>query len=341
MKKIFLYTLYAAAALTASGCAKHAATGPNEAGKRYLDAWLHLNHPGTEPSGRGIYIIEETEGNGFAVEKDGYVFVEYTVTDLDGNISSFTSGQTARQLGKYQQSYYYGPQVWMTADNTIMAGVSDIVTGIRTGGSRKAIVPSWLMTYSVYSSPEEYLKHETESSDAIYEIKVTDFTKDIGQWQIDSIGGYFNSHRDIFGTMTAADSLGQKGFYYKQIKVPADTTSFPSDTTIYINYTGKLLNGLVFDTTDEKTAKDNGIWSSSKTYAPVKVTWGEKSSDIKLSDNSIIGGFSSTLWQMRAMEKGIGVFWSDLGYGNSASGNSIPAYSPLVFEIEITEKPEE
>ncbi len=44
---------------------------------------------------------------------------------------------------------------------------------------------------------------------------------------------------------------------------------------------------------------------------------------------------------MRAMEKGIGIFWSDLGYGKSGSGNSIPAYSPLVFEIEIVEKPEE
>jgi hypothetical protein len=37
--------------------------------------------------------------------------------------------------------------------------------------------------------------------------------------------------------------------------------------------------------------------------------------------------------------KAVGVFYSDLGYGYSGSG-SIPAYAPLVFEIEIVEKPE-
>ncbi len=341
MKRIFLYALYAVAALTASSCAKHVATGPNEAGKRYFDAWLHVNHPDAVPSGRGIYIIEESEGTGIAVTKDGYAFVEYTVTDLDGNISSYTSAQTAQMLGQYKEANYYGPKAWTTEDNTIMAGVADIVVGMKTGATRKAVVPSWLLTYSVYGTADEYLKNETENANAIYEIKVTDFTKDTQQWQIDSIGGYFNSHRDIFGTMTAADSLKQKGFYYKQVKAPVDTTSFPKDTTIYINYTGKLLSGLVFDTTDEKTAKDNGIWSSSKTYAPVKVSWGEKFSDIKMGNNTVINGFSNTLWQMRAMEKGIGIFWSDLGYGKSGSGNSIPAYSPLVFEIEIVEKPEE
>jgi FKBP-type peptidyl-prolyl cis-trans isomerase len=30
-----------------------------------------------------------------------------------------------------------------------------------------------------------------------------------------------------------------------------------------------------------------------------------------------------------------------LGYSTSGSGKTIPAYSPLIFEIEIVEKPEE
>ena len=126
MKRIFLYALYAVAALTASSCAKHVATGPNEAGKRYFDAWLHVNHPDAVPSGRGIYIIEESEGTGIAVTKDGYAFVEYTVTDLDGNISSYTSAQTAQMLGQYKEANYYGPKAWTTADNTIMAGVANL-----------------------------------------------------------------------------------------------------------------------------------------------------------------------------------------------------------------------
>jgi FKBP-type peptidyl-prolyl cis-trans isomerase FklB len=156
---------------------------------------------------------------------------------------------------------------------------------------------------------------------------------------------YFADNGDIFGRdFTSADSLaGHYGCYYKQLIAPVDTSSFPNDTTIYINYTGRLLNGQVFDTTIEKVAKDNNIYSATRTYEPTTVRWAEKYEDLTLgSDNSsVISGFALTLWQMRAMEKGIGVFYSPLGYSYNGSGSSIPPYSPLIFEIEVVAKPED
>jgi FKBP-type peptidyl-prolyl cis-trans isomerase len=62
--------------------------------------------------------------------------------------------------------------------------------------------------------------------------------------------------------------------------------------------------------------------------------------DIKLDGSSVIEGFALTIKQMKANEKGIGVFWSPMGYQSSGSGASIPGYAPLVFEIELTAKPE-
>ena len=44
---------------------------------------------------------------------------------------------------------------------------------------------------------------------------------------------------------------------------------------------------------------------------------------------------------MRKHEKGVGMFFSAYGYDYSGSGNTIPAYAPLVFEIEIVDKPKE
>ena len=74
----------------------------------------------------------------------------------------------------------------------------------------------------------------------------------------------------------------------------------------------------------------------------MEIHWGEEYSNITMgSDKStIIEGFALTLWQMRAMEKGVGVFYSNLGYNYSGSGSSIPGYAPLIFEIELVEKPE-
>ena len=73
----------------------------------------------------------------------------------------------------------------------------------------------------------------------------------------------------------------------------------------------------------------------------MQINWGEKYEDLTMtsSKSSMISGFALTLWQMKAMEKGVGVFYSDLGYGNSGSGSSIPGYAPLIFEIELVAKP--
>ncbi|MGM9735624.1 MAG: FKBP-type peptidyl-prolyl cis-trans isomerase [Candidatus Cryptobacteroides sp.] len=341
MKKSAIHIAILASAVLACGCAKSASTGPNDASIRYFNAWKTVNHPDAESTELGSIIIEKTDGDGKEIEAEGYAIAEYVVSDLIGNITSYTDAETAKQLGTYSETTYYGPQVLSTCSGYVYAGISEAIVGMKTGGHIKTAIPSWLMTYSIYDTRKEYENHSTEASDCIYDIRLVDYTDDIIQWQKDSIGRYFASHPEIFGDMTAADTLnGYSGIYYKQLKEAVDTTSFPTDTTIYINYTGRLLNGLVFDTTIERVAKDNGLYSASNSYAPVSVTWSESASGITLSSSSVITGFAVTLWQMRAMEKGIGVFTSDYGYGSSGSGSSIPGYCPLVFEIEIVEEPE-
>lgn len=342
MKKIIKTIAYIVMAVAAAACARTVEPGANEASKRYFDAWMKIHHPDAKPTGLGIYVIEDEPGTGAVVTDDGFVYADYIVTDLEGNITSYTDRNTAKQLGKFDTTAFYGPKVITTMDNTIQAGLADAIVGMKVGGHKKVIIPSWLMTYSVYDTPEEYLNTSSSYSDAIYDITITDFTEDISKYEIERIGNYLTEHKDEYGNMSVADSL-QYGFYYKELVPPTDTTSFPTDTSIYINYTGRLLNGLVFDTTDERTAKNHNIYSSSRSYEPVKIKWGEKYSDLKMgsSGSSVVSGFALTLWQMRAFEKGVGIFYSPLGYSYNGSGSSIPSYSPLVFEIEIVAEPED
>lgn len=363
MKRLFLSAAIIVTFLFASSCAKHTYVGPNEANKRYLDAWLQVNNINVYPTGRGIYILEDAPGNGNPVKQDGFVFMDYTTYDLDGNILSYTTSEVAKQIGTYDYNaytYFYGPQFLTTYEGNIYAGLEDLLFDMKVGGSRKAIIPGWLFSYDSYDTEKEYIE-KTPSTDAkIYEVKIKDFTTEIDKWEIDSIGRFFNNDKILIdgiaanklftnksgSTMTAADSIST-GFYYKQLQAPVDTTSFELDTTIYINYTGRLLNGQVFDTTIEDVAKDYNIYSESRTYKPVQINWANAEDKdytgitMGTDDSDIISGFAMTLWQMRSMEKGIGVFYSPLGYSTSGSGSTIPAYSPLVFEIEIVEKPEE
>lgn len=341
MKKTIISLLLASAALAIAGCAKHEESGANDANKRYFDAWMQLNYPDAKPTDFGIYILEDEPGSGTEVTKDGFALLDYIATDLYGNIAASTYKETAEQLGTYTQGNYYGAKFQPTSEGAIHAGLLEALVGMQVGGHRKVIIPTWLMSYSSYETEAEYLAEESSNSSAIYDFTVKDFTEDIYKWQRNKIGEYFKENSDIFGDMTAEDTLsGYGGFYYKQIVPPKDTTSFPSDTAIYINYTGKLLDGTVFDTTNERLAKDNGIWSASRKYAPVQVTWAEKFEDITMSSSTLINGFSLTLWQMREFEKGIGVFTSNYGYGYSGSGDNIPGYAPLIFEIEIVKNPD-
>ena len=354
MKNIYRSIFIIATAAVAAGCAKAYTEGANEAGERYLKAWMSLNHPGVEASWKGktgengIYVLSEREGDGKEVTDSGYAIVDCTTYDLEGNITSYTNESVARQLGAYSPADYYGPKVWLTFDQTIPAGVQDAIVGMKTGGSKKVIIPSWMMSYSSYDSADEYLNHSSEYSNTIYEFTVRDFTDSIDVWQNDSIERYIVKN---YGDLKAF-SNDTTGFYFKSLvtDMPADTTTFPQDTAIYINYTGKLLNGLVFDTTDERVAKDNGIYDSGKTYSPVKIAWGDEYTDLTMGDDasSVISGFAMTLWRMKYVpdntawkDRCIGIFNSNLGYGYSGSGSSIPAYASLIFEIEIVDEPEE
>ena len=338
MKRISLSGFYIAVAIVlATGCAKEVEAGPNDANKRYIESWMHLyntrNNTDIQPTELGAYVLEETIGDGIKVTDNGYVIVEYKATDLNGNISQFTDSTIARQLGKYDRTTYYGPEVWLTMDETIPAGVQEAVIGMNVGGSKKVMIPAWLMTYSKYETAEEYLSHETESSNIIYEFTVRDFTDSINVWQINNIKKYIEKN---YGSVGAFKS-DTTGFYYRQITAPSTSKEFTKDAKVYINYTGKLLNGLVFDTNIEKVAKDNGLYNPANSYQPVLVNWGERYEELTMGSNSskIISGFARALWQMKAGEKGIGIFYSPLGYGHSGSGTSIPSYAPLIFEIEI------
>lgn len=353
MKKLDIILPFIYCIILTAGCAKVADEGANEGNQRFFDAWMTVNYPdiyrnGEGKEGLGIYVLEREPGNGEEVKEGGYALVDFTISDLNGEITSYTGRETAEQLGTDHDSYYYGPKVWTTTEKTIQAGVAEGLIGMNVGERKKFIVPSWLMSYSAYDSEKDYLKKATDYSHTIYDVTVRDYTSDISEYQIENIKAYISRNYDSLNEF----SNDTTGFYWHSLGIKHtegaeepeqdDNGSwFPSDTTVYINYTGRLLNGLVFDTTIENIAKDNHLYNESRTYEPLPVSWADSRSELRLDGNSVVAGFTWILWKMKPMEKAVGIFYSPLGYGYSSSGNSIPSYSPLVFEIEMVEEPED
>lgn len=96
------------------------------------------------------------------------------------------------------------------------------------------------------------------------------------------------------------------------------------DHWVVIRYTARLVNDRVFDTTDEKMAVSNNIYSSSVIYG-----------DNRLSLASLkLKGVIEGLMLMKEGTSALLIIPSHLGYGGESTG-SIPPYSTLIYDIEL------
>ena len=356
MKKTILYL--SLAALVLAGCAKSPRKGKNEDSKRYLESWIQVFHPEAVRTNLGAYVLEDVPGTGASAgtsETNPFVRVNYTVRTLDGTVQGTTDKALAQRLGTYQKNEsknpYYGPVVWTRGKSGQTAGVEEALASMKVGGRHTVVIPGWLLGLNsssgapiLYDTAQEYEDNVTGSTPLIYEMELAEVIPDMQQWQIDSAGRYLAAN---FPGMTAKDSV-KLGFYYIQTGAPSSTEAFKSDTTIYINYIGRRLDGQVFDTSIADTAKFYGIYSASRTYGPCSIDWyatDENYTAITMttpgasSGSSVISGFSFGLDQMHPHEKGTAVFLSNWGYGANGSGYAIPAYSPLRFDFEVVDKP--
>jgi len=103
------------------------------------------------------------------------------------------------------------------------------------------------------------------------------------------------------------------GLYYLEEKEGIGKTPKPGDTLV-VNYTGKFINGQIFDT-------------SLKRGKPIKFKYGY---------GSVIKGWEEGLSYMKKSGKAQFIIPSYLAYGEKGYG-PVPPYSTLIFEIELVD----
>ncbi len=103
--------------------------------------------------------------------------------------------------------------------------------------------------------------------------------------------------------------------------------------TIYIEYSGFLEDGTLFDTSSPIVAKQFGKYDQQrdieKGYSPLPYVMGS---------NRMIPGFIEGLKKLKIGEKAIFYIPFSLGYGEQGAGNVIPPNANLIFEVEIINK---
>ncbi|QBQ40152.1 peptidylprolyl isomerase [Sphingobacterium psychroaquaticum] len=95
--------------------------------------------------------------------------------------------------------------------------------------------------------------------------------------------------------------------------------------TVVVNYTGKLVNGKVFDTNSAETAKKEKTFNPMKQYEPIR---------FRVGHDPVIQGWTEGMQLLNKGAKATFLVPSNLGYGERGGG-TIPPYAPLVFEVEV------
>ena len=348
MKKLLIPLI----GILVAGCVTSNTASTGEQAKEYLEIWMQKwnkdNGKDIKPTELGMYILDDVPGPATAdlwSADNSYCYAEVTIRTLTGTISSTDSEALAKQLGTYAEVNYYGPKVFMVGEGISYAGVDEALKGMRIGGERTVVIPAWMLTTSRYSTMDKYLDACTVSSSLIYTIALKGQFTDVTEWEKSQIQAYVNANFPgatatvMPGSEEGSTADGSFWFISDVSGFEEEDKRSETEMDLSLNYTGMRLDGTVFDTSVQKTAVDNDIYDSSRTYAPMSLAFSSTWSDIKIDNSTtFIDGFKagiSLMWWKG--QKATVIFTSGHGYGTS-SKDAIPAYCPLLFQLELVAK---
>ncbi|WP_250239009.1 FKBP-type peptidyl-prolyl cis-trans isomerase [Cardinium endosymbiont of Oedothorax gibbosus] len=133
---------------------------------------------------------------------------------------------------------------------------------------------------------------------------------------------------DYLATRHIKASSTDSGFFYI-IDQPAEaTTPVVKGKTIKVHYTGRLLDGTIFDTSVEEVSKANNLYNETNSYKPFV---------FQVGAGDVIKGLDEGVLLLKKHEKARFFIPSTLAYGPDATGKPFPANSILLFEVEVVD----
>ncbi len=317
-----------------ASCAKSTEISTNEENKYYIESWINTYHKGVKPlEDYGIYLIENKEGPGKKYDGEQYLYIDYTIRNMDRSIIQTSNIKLSKQISDYSSMRYYGPTIWNIKDTVVVAGLSDILKYAKEGSEITALIPSWLNIGTKYNSKLEYYKHKSNANNILYTINIKGFTNNIEKWEQDSVAKYINKEQEFKFKKDSND------FYFSKIKSSPDANPISAGSKVYVKYIGRRLDNSVFDTNIADTAKMYSIFNPYNKYESMIIKWADTENALRILDNGVeknqIDGLKKALWKLSKGERAIAVFTSKLGYEGQWQGKVIPPYCPLMFDIEI------
>ncbi|TRZ71956.1 MAG: hypothetical protein D4R97_06285 [Bacteroidetes bacterium] len=273
-----------------------------------LKKYVEENKITAMPNSMGLYIIETQQGSGMKIDSGCQVRMDYRVSLLDGKelFSTFERHDPVK--------FEYGKRI-------DTPGFEYAVSTLKKRSKAKIIVPS---TLAFGRKGNGTLVGPYQS--LIYEVEITD-VKTKAEYEKEQIENQKSEQMKSDSSKNAEAGLLEKylkdnnitakpqpdGLYYIQVLAGTGPKA-EAGKTVKVHYTGKLLNGKVFD-------------SSLERKNPIKFMLGR---------GQVIKGWDEGISMMKQGGKATLIIPSAIGYSDRDMG-VIPPYSTLVFDVELVE----
>ncbi len=270
--------------------------------------YLAANNITTEPLESGLIFIEEKKGRGPHPKAEDMVSVNLTVNLLDGT-RVFSTEDRGEPF-----EYQYG-------QNLDTKGLEEGVGMLRKGGKARLIVP-----HQIAYGAEARGQMVPPFSTILYDVELVSmrskeaYDKEMKAKQAEQQAvenqrkNSEKAQRDAYlreNNITVEPTAS--GLYYIETEKGTGPQAMPGNT-VYVHYTGKLLDGTVFDSSVDR---------------------GEPFS-FRLGVGQVIKGWDEAIAMMNKGGKATLIIPSEIAYGTRDSG-SIPPYSTLVFDVELVD----
>ena len=271
---------------------------------RLLRQYLEAKNITTEPESSGLYFIPINEGSGIKPEKDHWVIIRYTAKTINDNIFDTTDEKVAISNNIYSASIIYGDKR-LPLESANIAGVREGLLLMREGGRATLIIPSHLG----YGSTG--IGRLPAYSTLIYDIELVKVITDPAVYEKQIIDNYIAMYAD---SSHLEVNIMESGLYYIEISEGTGDNLPEEDDNVSVYYNGTLTDGRVFD---------SNTGSSAFTFT--------------IGANQAIKGFEEGVKLMKKEGKSRLVIPSSIGYGEEGSGDKIPGFTPLVFDIKLAD----
>jgi len=268
-----------------------------------------------------LYTIHEDK-DGAAVKEGDFISVNLVAkTDADSVLfNSYDTGKPVPTLmpkPQYKGDVYAGMKLLSEGDSATFKVNADSV--FKTGEKPKGFKGK----YIVYEVKVVKIIPKGKLTDQVFQGRVSEYFKGeaakLKGLEPGKISKYI-ADNNLKATKTAT------GLQYEITKQGSGPKIAKGDTAV-VNYTGKLVNGKVFDTSIKEVAQKNKTYDAMRPYQPIRIAVGA---------GAVIPGWDEGLQLLNKGSKVTMLIPSSLAYGEQGLG-PVPPYAPIVFDVELVD----